>query len=267
MATTPPPTLPPPTTPSEIKLMLFSISLVWEAVQLALKRNPSSFSSLGSLYKDLLRACPRHGFTELHQLDTFYNALNPTDQDSLNSVAGGNLLERSTRDVLTIIENKSKPKHYSYCKSANEFCDYRHDGYSKTIPPPASVKGIEEICVTCGGAHPYYQWRGDDSRDGDVDYIEYETYIEYLLNHDLIEEMESILEDSIDKSSPDNNLSVNDNTYDDPFDFKEEKVKDAKILIDKLHQPGSSDFLPFPECDSVFYEDFFEVDAFPTYDP
>ncbi|GJR52301.1 hypothetical protein Tco_1402822 [Tanacetum coccineum] len=62
-------------------------------------------------YKDLLRACPRHGFTELHQLDTFYNALNPTDQDSLNYVAGGNLLERSTRDVLTIIENKSKVRN------------------------------------------------------------------------------------------------------------------------------------------------------------
>nr|GEU76982.1 reverse transcriptase domain-containing protein [Tanacetum cinerariifolium] len=60
------------------------------------------------IYKDLLRACPHHGFTELHQLDTFYNALNPADQDSLNSAAGGNLLKRCTQDVLTIIENKSK---------------------------------------------------------------------------------------------------------------------------------------------------------------
>ncbi|GKF00663.1 hypothetical protein Tco_0027586 [Tanacetum coccineum] len=24
-------------------------------------------------------------------------------------------------------------------------------------PPPASVKAVEEICVTCGGPHPYYQ--------------------------------------------------------------------------------------------------------------
>ncbi|GJW48311.1 hypothetical protein Tco_0079957 [Tanacetum coccineum] len=24
-------------------------------------------------------------------------------------------------------------------------------------PPPASIKAVEEICVTCGGAHPYYQ--------------------------------------------------------------------------------------------------------------
>nr|GFC21373.1 reverse transcriptase domain-containing protein [Tanacetum cinerariifolium] len=62
-------------------------------------------------YKDLIRACPHHGFTELHQLNTFYNALNPTDQDSLNAAAGGNLLERSTQDVLTIIENKSKVRN------------------------------------------------------------------------------------------------------------------------------------------------------------
>nr|GEW08196.1 reverse transcriptase domain-containing protein [Tanacetum cinerariifolium] len=39
-------------------------------------------------FKDLLRACPHHGFSELHQLDTFYNALNSKDQDSLNSAAG-----------------------------------------------------------------------------------------------------------------------------------------------------------------------------------
>nr|GEY92702.1 reverse transcriptase domain-containing protein [Tanacetum cinerariifolium] len=39
-------------------------------------------------FKDLLRACPDHGFSELHQLDTFYIALNSKDQDSLNSAAG-----------------------------------------------------------------------------------------------------------------------------------------------------------------------------------
>nr|GEU72891.1 reverse transcriptase domain-containing protein [Tanacetum cinerariifolium] len=70
--------------------------------------NPSVARKRTIAYKDLLRACPHHGFTELHQLDTFYNALNPADQDSLNYVAGGNLLERRTQDVLTIIGNKSK---------------------------------------------------------------------------------------------------------------------------------------------------------------
>ncbi|GJU27387.1 reverse transcriptase domain-containing protein [Tanacetum coccineum] len=126
--------------------------------------------------------------------------------------------------------------------------------------------------------------------DAESDLLE----LEYLLNHDPIKEMDSILEDSVDENSLDDNLddtisemftnkhaldysspplwddyddnlfdheTVNDDTYDDPFDFKEEKIKDSKILIDELDPPRSSDFLPFPECDSVFYEDFSEVDA------
>nr|GEV73024.1 hypothetical protein [Tanacetum cinerariifolium] len=27
----------------------------------------------------------------------------------------------------------------------------------QSTPPPAFVKAVEEICITCGGAHPYYQ--------------------------------------------------------------------------------------------------------------
>ncbi|GJU07680.1 reverse transcriptase domain-containing protein [Tanacetum coccineum] len=67
-----------------------------------------TFSEAWDRFKDLIRACPHHGFTELHQLDTFYNALTPTDQDSLNVAASGNLLTKTPRDALTIIENKSK---------------------------------------------------------------------------------------------------------------------------------------------------------------
>ncbi|GJX40988.1 hypothetical protein Tco_0255978 [Tanacetum coccineum] len=59
-------------------------------------------------FNDLLRGCPHHGFSELHQLDTFYNALNSNDQDSLNSAAGGNFLDKMPRECLKIIESKSK---------------------------------------------------------------------------------------------------------------------------------------------------------------
>nr|GEZ15288.1 DNA-directed DNA polymerase [Tanacetum cinerariifolium] len=102
-------------------------------------------------YKDLLRACPHHGFTEFHQLDTFYNALNPADQDSLNATAGGNLLERRTQDVLTIIENKSKQTSVVTTDMTAMLKQFQ------ATPPPASVKAVEETCVTCGDAHPYYQ--------------------------------------------------------------------------------------------------------------
>nr|GEU39649.1 hypothetical protein [Tanacetum cinerariifolium] len=150
------------------------------------QRFDDSFHKAWDRYKDLLRACPHHGFTELHQLDTFYNALNPADQDSLNAAAGGNLLERRTQDVLTIIENKSKVHNsrnksvVSRVKSCNansnsssEIAKLTHAVNQQTsavtttmttilkqfqaTPPPASVKAVEETCVTCGGAHPYYQ--------------------------------------------------------------------------------------------------------------
>nr|GEW17807.1 hypothetical protein [Tanacetum cinerariifolium] len=124
--------------------------------------------------------------------------------------------------------------------------------------------------------------------------------IEYLLNHDPTKEMDSILEDFVDEcnladlnnnlidtipemlidehtldySSPplyddvDDDLveleSDNDDVYDDPLDSKKDKIKESKLLIDELDPLRSSYFLPFPECDSILYEDFFEVDALPS---
>nr|GEV53067.1 hypothetical protein [Tanacetum cinerariifolium] len=145
-----------------------------------------SFHKAWDRYKHLLHACLHHGFTELHQLNTFYNALNLADQDSLNSAASGNLLERRTQDVLTIIKNKSKFRNSqnksivsqvkssdANSSSSSEIAKLTHAVNQQTsavttamtailkhfqaTPPPASVKAVEEICVTCGGAHPYYQ--------------------------------------------------------------------------------------------------------------
>nr|GEV33410.1 reverse transcriptase domain-containing protein [Tanacetum cinerariifolium] len=131
----------------------------WGSPSVARKRTPAfeeSFHEACDRYKDLLRACPHHGFTEFHQLDTFYNALNPTDQDSLISAAGGNLLERRTQDVLTIIENKSKQTSVVTTAMTAILKQIQ------ATPPPASVKSVKEIYVTCGGAHPYYQCLAGD---------------------------------------------------------------------------------------------------------
>ncbi|GJW89166.1 reverse transcriptase domain-containing protein [Tanacetum coccineum] len=141
-----------------------------------------TFSEAWDRFKDLLRACPHHGFTELHQLDTFYNGLNPSDQDSLNSAAGGNLLERSAQDVLKIIENKSKVRTsrnkpiVSQVKASNVDSSEIASAVASAVtsamtamfkqhqvtPAPASVKAVEESCVTCGGAHSYRQCPATD---------------------------------------------------------------------------------------------------------
>nr|GFA94089.1 hypothetical protein [Tanacetum cinerariifolium] len=52
------------------------------------QRFDESFYEAWDRFNDLLRACPHYGFSELHQLDTFYNALNANDLDSLNSAVG-----------------------------------------------------------------------------------------------------------------------------------------------------------------------------------
>nr|GEY41920.1 reverse transcriptase domain-containing protein [Tanacetum cinerariifolium] len=116
------------------------------------QRFDESFHEAWDRYKDLLHACPYYSFTELHQLDTFYNALNPTYQDSLNDVASGNLLERSTQDVLTIIENKSKQTSAITTAMTAMLKQFQATLLS------APVKAVEETCITCGGAHPYYQY-------------------------------------------------------------------------------------------------------------
>nr|GEX24577.1 hypothetical protein [Tanacetum cinerariifolium] len=105
---------------------------------------------------------------------------------SLNSTTGGNLLERRTQDVLTIIENKSKVRNSqnksvvsqvkssdANSNSSSEIAKLTHAVNQQTsavttamtailkqfqaTPPSAFVKAVKEICVTCVGAHPYYQ--------------------------------------------------------------------------------------------------------------
>ncbi|GJU93779.1 reverse transcriptase domain-containing protein [Tanacetum coccineum] len=148
------------------------------------QRFDETFYEAWDRFNDLLRACPHHGFSELHQLDTFYNALNSNDQDSLNSAAGGNFLDKMPRDCLRIIESKSKVRN-----SRNKPVVAKVSSSSSTpgISPdvaelkdmvkalllekknqtqaPTPVKAVEESCVTCGGTHSY---RNCPATDGNV---------------------------------------------------------------------------------------------------
>nr|GEZ71726.1 retrovirus-related Pol polyprotein from transposon 17.6 [Tanacetum cinerariifolium] len=144
------------------------------------QRFDESFYEAWDRFNVLLRACPHHGFSELHQLDIFYNALNVNDQDSLNSAVGGNFLDKMPRECLKIIETKSK-----VCQSrakavvakvgassstpavSSEVAELKDlvralllDKKNQSSAPvsshtPAPVKAVEPNCVTCGGTHSY----------------------------------------------------------------------------------------------------------------
>nr|GEX70128.1 hypothetical protein [Tanacetum cinerariifolium] len=64
------------------------------------QRFEETFGEAWERFKEMLRACPHYGFTKLTKIDTFYNGLNENDQDSLNAVAGGNLLTSTSGTLL-----------------------------------------------------------------------------------------------------------------------------------------------------------------------
>nr|GEW18521.1 hypothetical protein [Tanacetum cinerariifolium] len=151
------------------------------------QRFEEKFSEAWDRFTELLRACLHHGFSELTQIDTFYNGLTEQDQDSLNAASGGNLLNKTTRKALKIIENKSKVR-YSRSKSnvsrvntnsrdvvskTDDRIDKLADQISNLVEIVnkqviAPTKAVEKTCVTCGGAHAYYECIATDSNTSSV---------------------------------------------------------------------------------------------------
>nr|GEY13003.1 reverse transcriptase domain-containing protein [Tanacetum cinerariifolium] len=140
------------------------------------KRFDESFYEAWDRFNDLLRACPHHGFSELHQLDTFYNALKVNDQDSLSFTASGNFLDKMPRECLKIIESRTKVRQSrakavvakvstssSTSAISSEVAELKDmvralllDKKNQSSAPaqsitPAPVKAVKPNCVTCGG--------------------------------------------------------------------------------------------------------------------
>ncbi|GJW58589.1 reverse transcriptase domain-containing protein [Tanacetum coccineum] len=147
-----------------------------------------TFNEAWERFKGLLRQCPHHGFSELHQLDTFYNSLNSNDQDALDSAAGGNFLDKMPQEGLAIIESKSKvrysrsrasdsrvstdaplsnssPSNNSFDiqqlaasledKMTSKMKQMMNEMKALVVTTPAPVKAVEEVCVTCGSNHNF----------------------------------------------------------------------------------------------------------------
>ncbi|GJW23135.1 reverse transcriptase domain-containing protein [Tanacetum coccineum] len=147
-----------------------------------------AFNEAWERFKGLLRQCPHHGFSELHQLDTFYNSLNSNDQDALDSAAGGNFLDKMPQEGLAIIESKSKVRYsrsrasdsrvstdapLSNSSSSNNSFDMQqiaasledkmtikmnkmlNEMKSLVVTTPAPVKAVEEVCVIYGSNHHF----------------------------------------------------------------------------------------------------------------
>nr|GEZ16485.1 reverse transcriptase domain-containing protein [Tanacetum cinerariifolium] len=116
------------------------------------QRFDETFSEAWDCFKELLRACPHHGFSKLTQIDTFYNGLTEQDQDSLNAASGGNL------DVVSKTDDRID-------KLADQISNLVEIVNKQVIAP---AKAVKKTCVTCGGAHAYYECIAIDSNPSSV---------------------------------------------------------------------------------------------------
>ncbi|GKA67035.1 reverse transcriptase domain-containing protein, partial [Tanacetum coccineum] len=91
---------------------------------------------------------PHPVLPNLHLLDYLSTMFTPTDQDSLNAATG----------VSTNDSSSSTPHFLEIAALVDAVKAMLHQKSS----PPASVKAVEEIYVTCGGPHPYHQCLATD---------------------------------------------------------------------------------------------------------
>nr|GFB92823.1 reverse transcriptase domain-containing protein [Tanacetum cinerariifolium] len=128
-----------------------------------LQKPNETFNEAWERFKDLLRQCPHHGFSALHQFVTFYNALNPNDQDALDFAAGGNFWIRFHVNVCRLLKASQRLDTQGIAASLGDKLDIRMNRFEKSlndmknsfVTPTAPLKAVEELCVTCGANHSY----------------------------------------------------------------------------------------------------------------
>nr|GEV47526.1 reverse transcriptase domain-containing protein [Tanacetum cinerariifolium] len=112
------------------------------------QRFDESFYEAWDRFNDLLRACPHHGFSKLHQLDTFYNALNTTGQDSLNSAAGDSMPDfAKSIDQFDGYAFKICKRQYRFILSGAAYQGPTIPSSSSSTPPKVVNRKTEDTVV------------------------------------------------------------------------------------------------------------------------
>ncbi|XP_042379899.1 uncharacterized protein LOC121972279 [Zingiber officinale] len=96
--------------PKSVRLLLFGFSLKDRAKQW-LNSLPANSITSWEQFKSMLRQCPHHGLEKWLVLHTFYNRINYHTKVSINSTAGGALINKSLDETEEIIENVPQNHH------------------------------------------------------------------------------------------------------------------------------------------------------------
>nr|GEX43678.1 putative ribonuclease H-like domain-containing protein [Tanacetum cinerariifolium] len=124
------------------------------------QRFKETFGEAWDRFKEILKACPHHGFSELTQIDT--EALKIIENKSKvrysRSKSNVSRVNTNSRDVVSKTDDRID-------KLADQISNLVEIVNKQVIAP---AKTIEKTCVTCGGAHAYYDFIATDSNSSSV---------------------------------------------------------------------------------------------------
>nr|GEW37886.1 reverse transcriptase domain-containing protein [Tanacetum cinerariifolium] len=103
------------------------------------QRFEETFGEAWDHFKEMLRACPHHGFSELTQIDT----VNTNSRDNVSKT--DDKIDKLADQISNLVEI-----------------------VNKQVITPATSKSVEKTCVTCGGDHAYYDCIATDGNQPSV---------------------------------------------------------------------------------------------------
>nr|GEV88852.1 reverse transcriptase domain-containing protein [Tanacetum cinerariifolium] len=120
------------------------------------KRFEKTFGEAWERFKEMLRACPHYGFKEeaLHIIENKSKVRYSRNKPNVS------------RMNTTSRENSSKTDD-RIDKLADQISTLV-DIFAKKVVTPATIKAVEESCVTCGGNHDYYNCDATNSNQSSV---------------------------------------------------------------------------------------------------
>nr|GEX74426.1 reverse transcriptase domain-containing protein [Tanacetum cinerariifolium] len=260
-----------------IKLMLFPFSLEGAARIWLEKEPPRSIFT----WDDLVSKFINEAWDRFKDLLRAY-------QDSLNSAAGGNFLDKMPRECLAIIESKSKVR-YSRNKPvvAKVSMNTSTSGISPDVAEltdmvkallldkksqnqaHATVKAVEESGVTCGGAHSYQNCpatNGNIYRDNIQEFVSQASAVNYNQGNTSYQPM--MMSNQIRPPGfllvPNNqNVQLNQRNYQNRFNQNQNEGNNfnhGPVYQPSVFQPPAYQALayqaPAPQTQGVSKEDF-----------
>ncbi|GJZ47470.1 reverse transcriptase domain-containing protein [Tanacetum coccineum] len=140
---------------SEIKLMLFPFSLAGAARRWLEKEPPRSILTWEDLVSKFINEffLPQERQISEMKFPTLNNILvrNSRNKSIVSQVTSSDVNSSSSSEIAKLTHAVNQQTSVVTAAMTTILKQFQ------ATPPPASVKAVKEIYVTCGGAHPYYQ--------------------------------------------------------------------------------------------------------------